>query len=340
MNYKNELFLIKGRYYTWFGQGGYGSLEYRGAVEGSIVVDDSTELSKYLKPFDVILAGHDGKWGVFPAIEICGCEDALYASDDSKPFIYDDWMIVRNGESRADPETYEAFILFRKEGLWNAFRVTRDSAIRLFEEEGLVSETPEALIEKLEGKYGIRLHIRLDRNSSIDGVEAPEEFDEEASAEFDVEKDFLRPYYPTFADDLSMYAKNVRLIQMAIGLERYTCGKSFIYAAAHKDPYAAVLLGRDLFIRLREVSEKRKQDKEAFNEEGLEAYDAMLDTCLGYLRLGKQYADEKGDKTIGDIAVALYEYACGIPRFVVRKSNGPGLRQIPYLKKNTGDKQV
>lgn len=284
-------------------------------------MEDSTEVSKYFMPFDVIVASHGGKWGVFPALEICGFEDMVYASEDSNPFIYDGWVIARNGDSRTDPETYEAFILLKKENRWNALRVTRGTAICLPEEEGLDSETPEALIEKLEEKYSIRLHMREDSDHTIKGGEAP--------AEFDVEKNFL-VHYDMFLKDPSMCGEHVRLIQMAIGLEQYNCDRTHLYAAAHGDPYATVLLGRELFLELREYSDKRDKDEEVFTKEEKERLDALLDTCLGYLRLGKKYADEKGNKTMGDIAVALFDCADAIPRFVVKSGGVPSLGRFPF----------
>ena len=176
-------------------------------------------------------------------------------------------------------------------------------------------------IEKLDEKYSIRLHMREDSDHMIIGGEAP--------AEFDVEKNFL-VHYDMFLKDPSMCGEHVRLIQMAIGLEQYNCDRTHLYAAAHGDPYATVLLGRELFLELREYSDKRDKDEEVFTKEEKERLDALLDTCLGYLRLGKKYADEKGNKTMGDIAVALFDCADAIPRFVVKSGGVPSLGRFPF----------
>lgn len=333
--YKNELFLVKGRYYAWSGQGGYGELEFRGAVEDGVVVDYHASVSKYrcFAP-DVILASHDGRWGVLPAVVKGGDSDALYASADGDPFVYDDWVTVRSGERGDDPETCEVFVLL-KDGLWKALRVTRvENGICLPEEEGLASETPAALIGKLDEKYGIRLHVLEERAGLAAEAEASGKIDAgevRPPAEFDVEKDFLSRY-SGYLDDPSMYGDRVRLIQMAIGLEMYSIGTDFIYAAAHGDPHAAVLLGRDLYFRLSAISERRESGEETFAEKQLELYDALRDTCLGYLRLGKKYADEKGNMTMGDIAGALYEYADAIPRFKARTAPLGTFPPIPPKK--------
>ena len=310
MRYKNELFLIKGRYFTHIGFVGDFPLADYGAVEGGVVVDadDSAIKGRGFVP-DVLLACHNGKWGVIPALEICSESSAVFASADSNPFTYDDYEVARSEENNDNQEPVEVFILLKKDGDWKAMRVEHGPSV-LLEEEQPVSNTSEDLVTELDEKYSVHLHLQ-------EKATAPDE----KLPEFDIYENFLNRYIYN--------GKTIRLTKMLIGLEPYEYDKAFMFAAAHKEPYATILMGRELLAMVQGFSEKRDEA----DETRLARYDAMLETCKAYLMLGKQYAEEKGDATLADIAEALYDEACEVYTFSKKNRASRPLCRPPYLKK-------
>lgn len=287
MSYKYEVFFIKGRYYKWIGVC-YNPLASYGAVSGSLSIDASDSVAKYDGfSSDVLIGCHDGKWGLLSSISIITEGSAEFASEDGTPFIYDNYDVVRSGEWGDDPDSYEVFILLQKDSKWKALRLTRgkDTPVSLPEEPNLEVDSKETLIKQLEERYGIKLHVQAREDYSID--------EENELREFDDQKDFMRRY--VLDNDY------IRLIQLAIGVESYSFDTSFIYAAAHHNLYATILIGKEILDNTRNKLKKKKE---------LDSYETtLLKTSIEYLRLGKEYADKAENKTMSDIAAALLDDA-------------------------------
>lgn len=294
-DYKEEVFLIKGRYYTFTQNYLAIPLTRYGAIEGGITIDDSDRIGKYDDYCaDVLIKKHDGKWGVFPSVSINGMGCADWASENDNPFIYEDYLIASSGEFGEDPNTYETFLLLKNGALWEAHRVVEgtESPISLPIEDGLSFEDEKVLVDKLEQKYGISLHVQERYN-------IPNEEDE--CTVFDDNKEFVRRY--TLSGD------NKRFIKMLFGMEPYMPDMSYLYAAAHKNVYATILIGKNI------LDDFLKQDKEGKQEKLNDYEKALLDCCMDYLSLGKQYAEIAHNTTMSDIADVLLDEAQDIRIF-------------------------
>jgi len=291
-NFKEEVFLIKGHYYTFSQNYIAIPLTNYGAIEGGITIDSTDRIGKFDGfAADVLIKKHGDKWGVFKSVSINGMGCVDWATDDDNPFVYDDYQIASNGYFGDDPDGYETFLLLKKKGQWKAFRLIRGETtpICLQEEDGLVFKSKIVIKKRLEDKYNIKLRCqeKCDYNDS------------ENSSEFDDDKDFMKRY--------SLRGEH-RFISMVLGLESYLPDMSLILAAAHKNVYATVLIGKYL------ISEYKQNAK--VSDTNLNDYEKkLLDTCIDYFTLGKQYADLTNNKTMSDIAMVFWEKARALKVF-------------------------
>ncbi|MCR4859994.1 MAG: hypothetical protein K5910_04960 [Bacteroidales bacterium] len=284
-SYKEEVFLIKGRYYTFTQNHTVFPLIKYGAVEGGLTIDRSKGIGKYDGScVDILVMEHNGKWGVFPRISFNGMGCADWASENDRPFVYDDYLVASSGVFGDDePDTYETFLLLKEDGLWKAFRDTRgtDAAIDLPEETGLSFGDVDAVLKGLEERYALALKVQ-DRQDM--GNDEPV---------FDTTMDFVKQY--------SIHGENRRFIEMIFGLEKYSPDKACLYAAAHQNAVAAILIGKSLLDGIR----KADKDGEFLDDYGK----AVLGSSIDYLTSGKRYAEQSGDTTMADIAEVFLDQA-------------------------------
>ena len=282
-DYKSEVFLIKGKYYTFTQNHMMFPLIQYGAVEGGITIDETVPLRAFDEICaDVLIMRHGSKWGLFPTFEITGQGCADWASINDTPFIYDSIKILSYKDPKRFNESFDSFILLKEQENWKAVRIEkgRGSEIELPLESGLESSSDSFLIEQLEQKYGVKFDVHDVSISSPD---------KEEPKEFDVFKDFKWNFWG---------GDEIELLRAVIGNYEYELSMPYLYAAAHKDEYATLLIGKSL---LKDVPKKRVE-KDANGKDLIEFDDTILERSVSYLELAKKYADEVGNKTISDIA--------------------------------------
>ncbi len=302
-DYKSEVFLIKGRYYTFTQNHLMFPLIRYGAVEGGLSIDDGYSASASDRNCsDVLIYRHGPKWGLFPALEIIGqCAD--WASENDNPFIYDSFRILYSENS--DPYI-DSFILLKKDGIWRAVSIVygQDTEIELPLEPGLESDTDDILLHALEERYGIKLIHRVPARE----IDEPGSKNQDERREFDFDKDFI--------GSLGLGWSKFDVLKLILGFDDYDLSLPYLYAAAHKNAYAAILIGKSLF---KDVPEQT--DTCSIND----FHDTVLDCSLNYFKLAKGYADEAEDKTASDIASAFIEEA----EYVQEKRRPKPVSQFP-----------
>lgn len=322
MSYKNEVFLIKGRYYSTVSSSSVFFFLRYGAVEGSLTVDETVGV-KAFDPFchDVLIKKRGHKWGLFPLVYIHTEGNADWASDDNNPFIYDSFKILCHEDVERGNELFDSFILLNEGNKWHAVRIDRgEGVIHLNNESGLETNSDTTLLEAIEEKYKMRLKfrdlIKKDNDKTISQEKSV------SIPEFDLDKDF-RECFKRY-DDISV---NTCLIRLILSGTKNNCGINgcLLYAVAHKSPHAAILIGKQILEDVTErITEDKKSGDDCFRSDD-SYYNKMLNCSIEYFRLAKHYSDESGDTTLSDIAWVYLTKAESVYR---------GLR--PLRKRQTG----
>lgn len=119
-------------------------------------------------------------------------------------------------------------------------------------------------------------------------------------------------------------------LRLIIGLDKYDLGRDFLYAVAHKNMYAAILIGKSLLSDIpRRIAKKDSTEQEKVLEEAMSHHhDIVLNTCMDYFKLGKQYADQSGNAIMSQIADVYIEEA----QDVYKSRHPKPLGKLPFLK--------
>ena len=317
--YKSEVFLIKGKYYSFTQNHMMFPLIRYGAIENGLTIDDSVALRAFDEICaDVLIMKHESKWGLFPMLEITGQGCADWASTNDTPFIYDSFKILSYKDPERYNETFDSFILLNEKDKWSAVKIVKgkEREIELPVEPDLESCSDSMIIQKLEQKYGIVLEVKEVSNSYSDDEE-----DEEVPV-FDDDKDFMKRF-DLIGDDKTF-------LRLIIGLDQYDLGRDFLYAVAHKNMYAAILIGKSLLSDIpRRIAKRDSTEQEKELEEAMKHHhDIVLNTCMDYFKLGKKYAVQSGNTIMSEIADVYIEEA----QDVYNSRHPKPLGKLPFLK--------
>lgn len=282
--FKEEVFLIKGRYYT--GNSIYGDFPFVifGAVEGSLIIDETDWLSYSGFPVapDVYIMRHGQKWGLFPLVSASG-GSSVHASVDDKPFVYNDYRFSENYMGAGKPMEC-GFVFLKKDEQWGLFMVeNHDSKFaageRIKEYLPFNYERFEAIYEVACQKFGATIPLKTEFRIR-----------DEDCWEFDVNEDFLRGFDRPNSSE--------RIMEMAAGHGYYKLvGKDTLYAAARRNPYALTLIGRKLYDDVKkEIAEATEPSEEKDRD-----LTAKLKCSEEYLNLATTAAKAEGNEELGFI---------------------------------------
>ncbi len=318
MSYKREVFLIKGRYYA----SGFDFFVDYGAVEDSLTIDDyyGVQAVRWFRP-NLLIIRHGHKWGLFPSINVVAEDYTDYASENDNPFIYDSFRILCHEDAEHNNELFDSFVLLNVGERWYAVRIEIGKGLvtELNIESDLETDSDSALLEAIEERYKMKLKFRdLSQN---DG-DSNDSDDKEELTDFNIDRDFKKRYYNP-CDCCSDTTSFTRMILFGLsdpywgGIEHDI---SFYYAAAHRSPHAALIIGKLLLDRVTEGIANDKKNGDKYYKPDISYYYTRLDRSIEYLRLAKRYADESGDTTLSDIAWLYLEKAEDFDREIKPKA--------------------
>ena len=323
MSYKSEVFLIKGRYYA----SGFDFFVNYGAVESGLTIDDCIPVQA-VKSFmpNMLIIRHGHRWGLFPSICVISEDSTDYASKDDNPFKYDSFRILCHEDAEYNNELFDSFILLNVGERWHAVKIEIGKGLvaELSDVSGLETDSDSALLEAIEERY--KMSFKFRDLSQSDGESNDSCYKEELT-EFDIDRDFRKRYYNAF----DCCSDNTCFTRMILFGLPFFLDTSFYYAAAHRNPYAALIIGKYLLEEVTRWIAANKENGDKDDKPDISHYYTRLDSSIEYLRLAKHYADESGDTTLSDIAWLYLEKAEAFDREIKPKAKHQkgGLATIP-----------
>ena len=283
--YKDEVFLIKDRYYTFSSVYHIFPMVEYGAVEASLTIDMSDDLHFSDCFSDVLILQHGEKWGFFPRIA-CSGGSVDWASIDSQPFQYEDFRATIDYSGIGEADEF-GLIFLKKDGRWGAIKAVDHIPSPVIIESFLPFEydTFDSILEAASHKCGHRIDVKLVSDRIVD--EAPA---------FDVKADFMSKF--SLTDDTRS------VLDVVLGMSGYELDKDILYAAAHHNPYALIIVGRKLY-------EEEKETREGWYSSD----SAKVQCARSYLKLAVVAARSENNKTLEEIAEAMLYSLPSMTRF-------------------------